>query len=129
MPSPSTAGYRSEQLFRLKSHADDLHAQLAEIDENLIRADLTALDRGEHLARRKTIYEALNPETVAKVAGARGTHKVLGRGDASADSAPASFTDDTAAKTGAAESTVRESVQIATSIPEAVTTYGGSRIS
>lgn len=42
---------------------DKLHLELAEIDENLVRNELTALERGEQLARRKRIYEALHPET------------------------------------------------------------------
>lgn len=33
----------------------DLHAELAEIDENLVRNDLTVLEQGEHLKRRDEI--------------------------------------------------------------------------
>jgi hypothetical protein len=42
---------------------DDLAAELAEIDENLERDDLTALERGELYARRKKIYVDMHPET------------------------------------------------------------------
>jgi hypothetical protein len=41
----------------------ELVAQLWEIDENLCRADLSELEEGEHLLRRKQIYEQLHPET------------------------------------------------------------------
>src|SRR5262245_3297339 len=42
---------------------DALEAELIEIDENLIRKELTAAERSQHLARRKEIYEAAHPET------------------------------------------------------------------
>jgi len=42
---------------------DDLHAELAMIDENLCRAELSPADRAAQTARRKAIYEALHPET------------------------------------------------------------------
>ena len=42
---------------------DDLHAELAMIDENLCRAELSPADRARQTARRKAIYLELNPET------------------------------------------------------------------
>lgn len=42
--------------------SDDLHAELAMIDENLCRAELSPSDRATHTARRKAIYLELNPE-------------------------------------------------------------------
>lgn len=42
---------------------DDLHAELAMIDENLCRAELSPADRAKQTARRKAIYEELHPET------------------------------------------------------------------
>ncbi|MBF0115631.1 MAG: ParB N-terminal domain-containing protein [Magnetococcales bacterium] len=40
----------------------DVDQRLAEIDENLCRADLTHLERAEHLAERKSLYETMHPE-------------------------------------------------------------------
>jgi hypothetical protein len=47
-------------------------AELAEIDENLIRADLTPAEEAIHIGRRKAIYEKLHPETVHGAVGRRG---------------------------------------------------------
>ena len=45
---------------------DGLHAELAEIDENVIRTGLSDLELSELLARRKKIYEMLHPATIAR---------------------------------------------------------------
>ena len=38
-------------------------ALLTEIDENLVRADLSPAERAIHLAERKRLYEKLHPQT------------------------------------------------------------------
>ena len=45
---------------------DRLHAELAEIDENVVRTGLSDLELSELLARRKKIYETLHPSTIAR---------------------------------------------------------------
>src|SRR5687768_6846494 len=50
---------------------DDLHAELAMIDENLCRAELTPSDRASQTARRKAIYIELHPDTAQHVAGGK----------------------------------------------------------
>jgi ParB family chromosome partitioning protein len=87
---------------------DGLHLELAEIDENIQRSALTALETCKALARRKEIYEALHPETrpVTKRGGP-------GRGKKTSDKmSPVSFTKDTAAKVGKHHRTVQRMVEI-----------------
>ncbi len=42
---------------------EGLHAELAEIDENVVRTALSTIEYGELLERRREIYESLHPET------------------------------------------------------------------
>ncbi len=76
---------------------------------------MNALERGEQLARRKGLYEAKHPE--AKHGGDRKSEKAKNQ---DADSAPRSFTQDTASKTSQSARTISEDVQIATDIPEEI---------
>ena len=85
---------------------------MLEIDENLVRDELTALERAEQLKRRKEIYEARHPEAKAGIKRAAGMNKSLGRDVAEIISAT-SFTADTAAKVGVTDRSIRQDVQIA----------------
>ncbi len=98
-----------------KTSVEGLKAELAEIDENLIREELHYIDRGNQLFRRKEIYEELYPETKASI----GEKLAARRWNASADSALAqkpSFAEDTAAKTGKSPRTIHEDLQIARNV-------------
>jgi hypothetical protein len=75
---------------------DGVDAELAEIDENLVRADLSPAERKVHIGLRKTLYEAKHPET---------KHGAVGRGGKSSKD-EISFVEDTAHKTGRGRSTV-----------------------
>ena len=94
----------------------DLQAELAEIDENIIRRNLGTIDRGEKLLRRKEIYEALHPES--KNGGDRRSENFRTKNFRS-DSAK-SFVQDTAEKIGVTPRTVEMQIQAAKKItPEA----------
>jgi ParB/RepB/Spo0J family partition protein len=86
--------------------ADDLHAELAMIDENLMRAELSPSDRAKQTYRRKVIYIELHPETEAGQAQSAGANRAQGNNVAENFSAT-SFAADTAAKTGQTDRTVR----------------------
>lgn len=91
---------------------------LWEIDENLCRADLTELERGEHLLKRKAVYERLHPQTKAGAAQAAGMNRAIGN-DVAANLAP-TFVPDAADKTGASETAIKRSIRRATKIDEKV---------
>lgn len=86
---------------------DQLHAELAEIDENIVRSELHWSERDKQLARRKEIYEAIYPET--KQGGDRKSEEAKSKRHN--DALIPSFTEDTAAKTGVSDRTVERSIQ------------------
>lgn len=83
-----------------------LLAELAEIDENLIRNELHWLEIDKQLARRKEIYGELHPETKhnAKFKGNQF------RSNGIIPSEQKTFTEDTANKLGQSQSNVQKSV-------------------
>jgi len=93
---------------------DELRTELVELDENLQRLDLTVLERGESLARRKQIHELLHPETKANVAGAHGSNRAQGRDAAEIRSA--AFASGAAARLGVTPRSVRMEIQIANAL-------------
>ncbi len=93
---------------------DGLQAELAEIDENIVRTGLSRQEMGEQLLRRKEIYEMLHPETKAGAAQAAGMNRAVGNNvDCKMQTTSPSFVRDTAAKLGVHPSTVARQVQIA----------------
>lgn len=97
------------------SNLSGLLAELAEIDENLVRRDFDCVDEGEQLARRKEIYEMLHPET------RRGKRNgQTSKTDTGSVLETKSFAQDTAEKIGVTPRTVERKVQIAKNLtPEA----------
>jgi len=94
-----------------------LHAELAEIDENLIRNELHFTIRGEQFSRRKEIYEELHPETKPTSKG--GAFRGNQFKEVSEIISP-TFAEDTAEKIGVSRRTVEQEIQIAKKLtPEA----------
>ena len=95
-----------------------LKAELAEIDENIIRSEYHYIERGKAFKKRKEIYETLYPDTKAGVAGgkasgmARGTNEII-----SFVQVPA-FSQDTADQIGVSPRTVEQEIQIAENLTE-----------
>lgn len=95
-----------------------LLAELAEIDENLIRNELHWLDVDKQLQRRKAIYEEMYPDTKAGTAGANKTNeKRWGVANEKISSAK-TFTEDTAEKLGQSQRSVQMSVSRGEKIAE-----------
>lgn len=102
---------------------DDLHAELAMIDENLCRSELTPADRAKSMARRRAIYQALHPET-----GRGGDRKSIKLANGEFDRAE-SFTAHTAAATGKSEQTVyREASRGDRILPEVLDMLRGTKL-
>lgn len=93
-----------------------LLAELAEIDENLIRNELHWLESDKQLKRRKAIYEQLRPET-------KHNSKFKGnqfRSNDTMSSDQKTFTEDTADKLGQSQRNIQRSVARAENIIEEV---------
>lgn len=88
---------------------DGLLAELAEIDENMVRTNLSPIEFGDLLLKRKRIYETLHPET--KNGGDRKSEEIR-TSKCRSDSAK-SFVKDTAAKLGVSPRTVERQIQVA----------------
>ena len=98
---------------------DALHAEIAEIDENIIRNELTALASAESFKRRKELHEQLHPETKRGGAPGKAGGGKMAKNPESGHFV-VSFLDETAEKTGRGRSTIAESVQIATNLDDDV---------
>ncbi len=97
------------------SEADGPQAELAEIDENFVRAGLSHRELGDLLLRRKELYEAIHPETRQ---GQRNGQTAKNANFSLLETK--SFAQDTADKLGVSKRTVEQLVQTAANLtPEA----------
>ena len=90
-------------------YISDVDAEIAAIDENLMRHELHYVERGEWLARRKALYEGRHPETRRETTLKRGpVLQSLQNGPR-----PPSFVADTSTKTGQSQRAVYNDLSIA----------------
>lgn len=95
------------------SSLEGLLAELAEVDENVIRKGLSAVEYSDLLLRRKEIYEMLHPEAKAtKVGGPFRGNQHQEVGDKMTQTTK-SFAQDTAEKLGVGKRTVERQIQTA----------------
>lgn len=90
-----------------------VQAELAEIDENIVRTKLTKQELGDQLLRRKELYEMLHPETRQ---GMRNGQTSKNANLASLETK--SFAQDTSEKTGMSKRTVSRLLQIANNMTQ-----------
>ena len=93
---------------------DGLEAELVEIDENVVRKDISGVEYGKLLLRRKELYEALHPETAN--GGDRRSH--IFRTKKCRSENVKTFTMDTAEKLGVTRRTVERQLQTARNLTE-----------
>lgn len=96
---------------------DDLHAALIEIDENIVRKRLNVLEEALAHARRKKIYEEINPSTRQG-----GNSGLQGGGKKARNENIASFAKDTALKINKNVKTVQNLIKIGNKISNEVAT-------
>lgn len=104
--------------------SDDLRAELAMIDENLCRAELSPSERAQQTARRKAIYLELHPETAV---GENQHTRVRQVGEGS--DAAERFTASTAKATGQSERAVQRDAERGEKvIPEVMEMIRGTKL-
>ena len=99
---------------------DSIRAELAEIDENVIRRNLTNTEVSGLLARRKKLYETLHPETIARNRPGHVNNHQSSSDNVSLEPKVKSFVEDTAEKLGVSTRTIERHLWLAEHLaPEA----------
>lgn len=111
----------------------DTEARIAEIDENVVRKELSALDRALSLAERKRLYEEAYPE--ARHGGDKGFKRAKKTNKNNSEIQVANlatwsrFSKDAAKKTGLSERSIQRAAELANSLDaETVQLLRGTRL-
>lgn len=105
----------------IRTGLDADKALLAEIDENLMRAELSPAEKALHDGARKKIYERLHPETTSvRERGGPGRGKKNEENESQNEIGLPAFVDDAAKQTGRSRATVARSATRSKHIPEEV---------
>jgi ParB family chromosome partitioning protein len=92
---------------------DSIRAELAEIDENVIRRNLTNAELSSLLARRKKLYETLHPETIARNRPGHVNNYQSSSDNVTLEPKVKSFVEDTAEKLGVSTRTIERRLWLA----------------
>lgn len=112
---------RKEIPYRMTTITDPLKLELQEIDENLVRGELIALEECEQLLRRKQIYEELHPDTKKGMKG--GWHNVKTKkleNEKISLSRSKTFSKELANKMNVSQRTIQTKIKIARDIIQAL---------
>lgn len=94
-----------------------LQAEMIEIDENLVRKELTELEKSEQLKRRKELYEQLHPEATKKAITKKNLSKCKNSTTKEEDIEPVkTFVEDTAEQTGESKRSIYQKIYNAQNI-------------
>lgn len=96
---------------------NELQAEMIEIDENLVRNELTELEKSEQLERRKELYEQLHPEATKKAITKKNLSKCKNSTTKEEDIKPVkTFVEDTAEQTGESKRSIYQKIYNAENI-------------
>jgi hypothetical protein len=90
-----------------------INAAVRELGIDRTEAQRAVLERAEHLARRKALYEAAHPKTRRGVAGAHASNAVQGN---ASETVSLAFKDQAATTARVSPRSIQQDIQIATSI-------------